>query len=84
MRGVALAFWCCVVFSLNVQFSLIPMPHLFIWTPLACIFILVGTQKEDDFSQVFKFLFLYFLISITFSTAFGLHYVFGLRKLLLS
>lgn len=46
MKGSLLAFCCCIGFFINIQFNVIPMHHLFIWSPLACIFMIVFFQKE--------------------------------------
>lgn len=83
MRGVLVSFWCCVLFFINIQFSLIPMHQLFVWTPLASLFYLVYTQKDESFAQVFWFLFMYAVIVATFSASFGLKYIFDWKRLFL-
>lgn len=45
MRGAPFAFWCCVLFFINIQFPVVPMHHLFLWSPLCCIFMIVYFQK---------------------------------------
>lgn len=83
--GFHLALWCCLLFLGNVQYNLLPMHHLFIWSPLACLFILVGIHEGDAaFGQSVRFLFLYSITAVAFVTFFGLQQVFGLKRFFLS
>jgi len=83
-NGLSLGFWSLVLVMLNHKFAFVPMHLLFVWTPLACVFYLVYTTKEDDaFKEVVKFLFLYTMVCITFSISFGVQYVFGLKRIFL-
>lgn len=83
LSGVHLALWCCLLFLANVQFPVLPMHHLFIWSPIACMFILVAAHDEQAFGQVARFLFLYAVTAIAFAAFFGLQQVFGLKRLFL-
>lgn len=83
MRGVVVAFWCCVVFFINTRFVWIPMPQLFVWALLGGTFTLVYNNKEHGFNEILWFLFLYGIIFITFSASFGLRYIFDLKRFFL-
>jgi hypothetical protein len=80
--GFSLGFWSLIVLLINHKFALLPMHDVVIWTPLACIFYLVYSTKEDQaFGQVIRFLFLYAVVCTTLSLSFGLQYVFGLKRI---
>lgn len=82
LGGFHLALWCCVLFLANIHFALVPMHYLFIWSPVACVFLLVGTNQDDSaFGQVMRFMFLYGVTATAFVTFFGIQHIFGLKRL---